>query len=208
MTDVTSSVQDQAETELSRLNSSKALFALTDGEMSEGPLLEALASRLDAIASVYQEWAEDGAADGDSDGVASVAGDATGAVGEHLATVRQAGDLSEESVAPGDDPVAHAIADQEGEAARLGAIVGEALVTGKILDQVVGFFVGNADPQTAGTFRDVRDETDDRREAAEAALSEDAPEEATAAAITVVEAAYDDYVARLEEQGVNPKPVC
>ena len=81
-------------------------------------------------------------------------------------------------------------------------------MTGKVLDQVVGFFVGNADPQTAGTFRDVRDETDERREAAEAALDEDETDAASETATAVVEAAYDDYVARLEAQGVNPKPVC
>jgi hypothetical protein len=203
MTDVTTRVQDEAETELSRLNSSKALFALTDGAMSEGPLLEALATRLDAIATVYQEWADDG--DGE---VATVAGDAAANVGDHLATVRGAGDLPDESGAPADDPVARVLTEQESDAARLGAILGEALVTGKVLDQVVGFFVGNADPQTAGTFRDVRDETDDRQAAAEAALPDDATDAAYEAAEAVVQAAYADYVDRLEAQGVNPKPVC
>jgi hypothetical protein len=201
MTDVSSHVQDDSETELSRLNSSKALFALTEGEMSEGPLLEALATRFDAIATVYQEWGE-----GDSE-AATVAGDAADAVREHLATIREAGDLSEESTDPA-DPVGQVLRDQGGDAARLGAIVGEALVTGKVLDQVVGFFVGNADPQTAGTFREVRDETDERREAAEASLDEDETDAAYEAATAVVEAAYEDYVARLEAQGVNPKPVC
>jgi hypothetical protein len=207
MTDVTSEVQDQAETELSRLNSSKALFALTDGEMSEGPLLVALATRFDAIASVYEEWADEGGTDG-RDELAAVAGDAADTVGDHLATIRAAGDLSEAAVDPADDPVAQALAEREGQAARLGAIVGEALVTAKVLDQVVGFFVGNADPQTAGTFRDVREEIDDRLAAAEAALSVDATDAAAEAAMAVVESAYDDYVARLEAQGVNPKPVC
>jgi hypothetical protein len=203
MTDVSTHVQDQSETELSRLNSSKALFAMTDGEMSEGPLLEALATRFGAISAVYEEWAAE-----DDGEVATVAGEAAETVGEHLATIREAGDLSEGSADAGDDPVADALGEQEGDTARLGAIVGEALVTGKVLDQVVGFFVGNADPQTAGTFRDVRDATEERGNAAEAALSNDQAAAAETAATAVVEAAYDDYVARLEAQGVNPKPVC
>jgi hypothetical protein len=202
MTDISTRVQDDAETELSRLNSSKALFAMTGGEMSEGPLLAALSTRFDAVASVYEEWA---AGDG---AVATVAGDAAETVGEHLPTIREAGDLSEGSGEGETDPVAETLAEQEGEVARLGAIVGEALVTGKVLDQVVGFFVGNADPQTAGTFREVRDATEDRLAAAEAALPAGETDAAVAAATAVVEAAYADYVARLEAQGVNPKPVC
>jgi hypothetical protein len=203
MTDVATHVQNDAETELSRLNSSKALFAMTEGEMSEEPLLSALATRFDAIATVYEEWAAEG--DGE---IAAVAAEAAETVREHLATIRAAGDLSEESASSADDPVGQALSEQANDAARLGAIVGEALVTGKILDQVVGFFVGNADPQTAGTFRDVRDATEERGSAAEAALSDDQADAAEASATALVEAAYDDYVARLEAQGVNPKPVC
>jgi hypothetical protein len=203
MTDVATHVQDDAETELSRLNSSKALFAMTEGEMSEEPLLSALATRFDAIATVYEEWATEGEGE-----VATVAAEAAETVREHLATIREAGERSGDSASAAEDPVGQALADQDGDAARLGAIVGEALVTGKILDQVVGFFVGNADPQTAGTFRKVRDATEERGNAAEAALPDDQAEAAEAAATAVVEAAYDDYVARLEAQGVNPKPVC
>jgi len=78
---------------------------------------------------------------------------------------------------------------------------------------MVGFFVGDADPSTAGTFRDLRDDADADRDRIVAALddrcdSEDDWDRATDAATAVVEATYDDYVETLESMGVKPKNVC
>jgi len=98
-----------------------------------------------------------------------------------------------------------------GGIAVLGALLGHALVSVKTLDQVVGFFVGNADPQTADTFRGMRDAAADRRDRtaeAIAGLDEADHNRAFDAASNVVEAAYEEYVDHLESIGVNPKPVC
>ena len=105
------------------------------------------------------------------------------------------------------------LADLDGEVARLGGLVGWTLVDKKIKEQLTGFFTGQADPQSASTFRSAGSEVEALREDAGDLLAETCDGEADwdgaeAAAITVVEAAYDDYVATLEELGVNPKNVC
>jgi hypothetical protein len=86
-------------------------------------------------------------------------------------------------------------------------------VAGARLDQTVGFFVGDADPQSAQAMRDLRADVDTEREDAVAlldAVCADADDwaHATEAASGVVGAAYDDYVERLEAMGVKPKNVC
>jgi hypothetical protein len=86
-------------------------------------------------------------------------------------------------------------------------------VTDAAVGQTTAFFVGDADPQTASTFREMGEEIDQRREAALAlveavAADETDRERAREAADAVVEAAYGAYVDGLEAIGVNPKPVC
>jgi len=76
-----------------------------------------------------------------------------------------------------------------------------------------GFFTGEADPQTASLFRGYGSTLEDRRDAAVDALAEQADgdddwDRAEEAASGAIQAAYDDYVEKLEAMGVNPKPVC
>jgi len=97
--------------------------------------------------------------------------------------------------------------------ARLGGLVGWALVADETASQCSGFFTGQADPGTASTFRGFREDYEATQEAVLDALadrceSEADWERAAAAATGAIEAAYAEYVERLEAMGVNPKPVC
>jgi hypothetical protein len=86
-------------------------------------------------------------------------------------------------------------------------------VTGKTVEQMVGFFVGDADPTTANTFRELRGDVETQRDDAAELLADtctddDEWDRASEAADAVVEVAYDDYVETLEGMGVKPKNVC
>jgi hypothetical protein len=200
--DVLDAVREDNETALSRLGSSKALYAATGGELVADRVLEAAADDAAAAADAFAAWADDEGHDAAADAFAAAADRAR----DQRATVE--GELD------GHDPdtggaVADHLREVEGTAARAGALAGWSLVSDATLGQVVGFFVGDADPQTASTFRDVRGETEAIQDAAVGLLgSVEDDEAAKAAADAVVQAAYDDYVATLEGMGVNPKDVC
>jgi len=56
-------IRDDNETALSRLGSSKALYALTDGEMEGDAVLTAAADGAHAAAETLEDWADESAAD-------------------------------------------------------------------------------------------------------------------------------------------------
>ena len=194
-TSVQAALEDEYETELSRLGSSKALYALTEGEMEPEAVGGALAAWAAAAADQFEEWAEDDDRD--------VFGEAAGTARD---LVDRIGDPDESNDSAGQ--VAEVLADQSDADARLGALLAWTMVTDRTLSQAVGFFVGNADPQGADRFRDLRTEVDGLREAALDRLDDADRQEALTAAEQVVEAAYDQYVKRLEGLGVKVKPVC
>jgi len=201
--DLLDSVRDDNETALSRLGSSKALYAATGGELVAGQVLRAAADDAAAAADVFGAWADD---EPDGDAAAAFA-DAAEHAEEQLDTVQ--GETDGEYDPATDGPVADHLRGVEGTAARAGALLGWSVVSDETLGQVVGFFVGDADPTTASTFRGVREGTDAVQAAALELLADVGDGDAAkAAADAVVEAAYDDYVATLEGMGVNPKNVC
>ncbi|RDI71817.1 transcription antitermination protein [Halopelagius longus] len=202
--DLADELRDDHETPFSRLGSSKALYALTGGEMDAGPVRAAAADDARSLASVLDEWA----ADEDDDAAASL-------YEELAATARDHAD----SVAPddherGETPETDArLAEFEDTVPRLGGLLGRYLVAQKHVEQMVGFFVGDADPRTASEFRDLRGDVEDARDRVAAALDEtcegdDDWDVARDAADAVVEGAYDEYVETLESMGVKPKNVC
>jgi hypothetical protein len=199
------------ETALSRLGSSKSLYAFTDGELEAVAVRSVSADVSHAAAMTLEAYAADASSEAAADAFASfgdlAAVHATTAAGEHddvpprtphdaVATLEDYGDGSGAS-----------------DAARLGAVVGYALVAKKLAEQVTGFFTGEADPTTASTFReyggDVEAARDDALDALAAVADGDADREAALdAASAVVQGAYEEYTTRLEAMGVNPKPVC
>jgi hypothetical protein len=201
MADIVDEIESSYRTELSRLGSSKALYAATEGEMDTDTLLDVLAAKAAASHDAVAAWADAGGPHADLFADAAATFDA------------QLDDLADRGGSPGGDPgpVYDAMGAFDSPAERLGGLLGHAIVSRALLDQVVGFFVGNADPGAADDFRTVRDAAADRVERAADAvdgLDGDDRDAATAAAERVVAAAYEDYVDRLEAMGVNPKPVC
>ncbi|MGB9964334.1 rubrerythrin family protein [Halobacterium hubeiense] len=200
-------VRDDNETALSRLGSSKSLYAATGGEMDAGPVLEAAADAEHVAAQTFRAWADDEpheeAADV-FDTTASEEDDHTDAVLAELDDYQPADDATgmQASLRGLDDTVE-----------RAGALVGRVLATEKSKEQLTGFFVGQADPQTASLFRDLNDDLDDQRDRALALLetvceTDDDWQTAKDAADEAIQAAYDEYTEQLEAMGVNPKPVC
>ncbi len=248
-TDLVEAVREENNTELSRLGSSKSLYADTDGEMDPDAVLAAMADATYFLAETTDGWANEN--DGYADTYESVAATER----DHYDAI--AGNLDAHE--PGERPAAlEVLRGLESPLSRLGGLLGWTLVVEAKASQATGFFTGQADPQTASLFREfgddyesVRGDLVDAIEAAAAdedvadALAEtgddveygvdedeadtdrntsamdddadadhetirddDALDAARAAADAVVGAAYDEYVERLEAQGVNPKPVC
>ena len=199
--DLIDAVRDDQQTALSRLGSSKILYADTRGEMDPDTVRGAAAAREAAARETFDAWADD----------------SEGAVAELFAAA--AADAADRLAAADSDPVdrefdMHAtLSEFETDAERLGGLLGWTLVDKKVKEQLTGFFTGQADPQTASTFRTaggdietLRDETTDLL--GDVCTDESDWDSAQAAAVAVVSAAYDDYFETLEELGVNPKPVC
>lgn len=198
--DLIDAVRDDQQTELSRLGSSKTLYADTRGEMEPDAIHAAAAAREAAAAATFDAWAD---AEGDAD-AAELFADAASEASDRLGDTEPADrDFSMHATLDGlQTPVE-----------RLGGLVGWTLVDKKFKEQLTGFFTGQADPQTASTYRSAGSEVEALREAAAELLEETFGDEegwnvAEGAAIDVVAAAYDDYVETLEELGVNPKDVC
>jgi len=202
-TDIADDVRDDNETALSRLGSSKALYAITGGEMESDPVLTAAADRAHAASETFAAWvpeADDEAEREHYDAAAQLTADHYEQVLEKLG-----------GHDPADVPAIQSqLRDADDTAARLGGLLGHALVAGKLTEQLTGFFVGEADPQTASLFRGYGDDVDELREDVLDLIDElDLDADAVAAAATdAVQAAYEAYTDRLEEMGVNPKPVC
>ncbi len=192
------------DTELSRLGSSKALYALTGGEMDGPTVRGAAATDAAAAAETFAAWAED------ADGPAA---ERFAAAAETAAAQRD--DVAPDEAAVGDPrPLYETLGGFEDAPERAGGLVARHVVVGAYAGQFVGFFVGNADPTTASEFRSFREAVEDELDAAVDLLEtvcddDDAEwERASDAARAVLAAAYDDYVETLEGMGVKPKNVC
>jgi hypothetical protein len=197
----TDTLRDDHETPLSRLGSSKSLYALTGGEMDGASVRAAAAGEATVTADVLDDWADD-------------------ATGEPATLYADIAADAESHVESADaDPTARAfpeydrLADAETPADRLGGLLAALLLAETRASQMVGFFVGDADPTTASTFRDVRSDYESNRERVGDRLETvcDAEADWDAARETaddVLETAYDDYVETLESMGVKPKNVC
>jgi len=204
-------VRDDKETALSRLGSSKSLYAETEGEMEAEEVFRAAAAAEHAASETFQSWADD--EEGDEQVREAFAAFAE-QERDHYEQVVAKLDGEPEEYEPGEVPAIHEyLRGLDGEVARVGGFLGRTLASGKSKSQMVGFFVGQADPQTAQLFRDLGGDLDGQLERATEVLdevceSEDDYEDALEAASGAIQAAYDEYTETLEGMGVNPKPVC
>jgi hypothetical protein len=201
------SVRTEMETELQRLGSEKSLLAATEARLEPDPVLVTAAAILQTARDTIAEWAD--AADDEA------AGDALRTTADTLA---DAIDRVTAELAGNGDDVATLDApfltlDADGDTERLAAgTLGVPLVLDCLFLQTVSFFVNEADSTRADLFRDLRSETDGMLATGQSALEEccdgDDWDRAERAAVAVVEAAYDDYVDRLDAMGFDPKPIC
>ncbi|WP_256393087.1 rubrerythrin family protein [Natronoarchaeum rubrum] len=202
-TDILDDVRDDNETALSRLGSSKALYAITGGEMESETVLTAAADRAHAASETFAAWVPEE----DDDDATEYYDAAAQLTADHYEQVL--GKLDDHD--PADVPAIQTqLRDADDTAARLGGLLGHTLVASKLVEQFTGFFVGDADPQTASLFRGYGGDVEDLREDVLDLIDDlDADDDAVAAAATdAIQAAYESYTDRLEDMGVNPKPVC
>jgi len=201
-------VRDENETALSRLGSSKSLYAATEGEMETEPVFRAAAEAEHAASETFQRWADDEDA---AESVREVFADFAEQERDHYEQV--VGKL-DESHEPNEVPAIHEyLRGLDTDPARVGGFLGRTLASQKSKEQMVGFFVGQADPQTAQLFRDLGGDLDGQLEhgtelLGEICENEDDWDAALEAANGVIQTAYDEYTETLEGMGVNPKPVC
>jgi len=207
--DFVDSVSEANQTALSRLGSSKSLYAETNGELETEQVLHAAAIAEDAASETFHAWADDEEHAEAAELFATVADEEA----DHYETV--AGELDDppqaaDNETPAIQSVLRAFDDT---VERVGGLVGRCLVAKKSKEQYTGYFTGQADPQTASLFRGLGDDVDAQIEAAADLVdaictTDDDRERAHEAASEAIQAAYDEYTESLEAMGVNPKPVC
>ncbi|MCU4972029.1 rubrerythrin family protein [Halobacteria archaeon AArc-m2/3/4] len=203
-------VETENQTPLSRLGSSKSLYAATEGDIDAEPVLRATADAEYAAWQTFASWADDETNDDVREAFETTATEEEG----HYETVLEELGTEADDYDPAETPALHNYLRERTETVeRLGGFVGRTLASDRSKDQVVGFFVGDADPQTASLFREFGDDLDDQLERALTLLeavceSDEDWERAEASASGAIEAAYGEYVEVLEGMGANPKPVC
>lgn len=201
--------EDAMSVELERLGSSKLLVALTDAELDEPRVLRIAADGEHAAARTFGAWADDETDEGAREAFAELA-----------ARERDHYDRVTDALDGGHDPdradggAIHAeLRSLETTTARLGGLVGRALVGERTHLQVVSFFVNEGNETRAELFRELRADTNASRERA-LELLEDVCEtdedwgRAREATESVIQRAYDEYAESLENLGVDPKPIC
>ncbi|WP_267641379.1 rubrerythrin family protein [Haloarchaeobius amylolyticus] len=203
--DFLETIRNENQTALSRIGSSKSLYAFTGGDMDAETIESVAAGFADVNADLFGAWPNEVDEDTDEEltafyaKVADEEGDWYDDIGAEVSGEDYA---FHEQLREFTDPVT-----------RTAGLVGYTLVELKLADQFVGFYVGNADPQTAQTYRDRKAELEARLDSATehlARICTDDADEALAeeTASNIVQSVYEVYTARLEEMGVNPKPVC
>lgn len=193
-------LEDAYETELSRLGSSKAMYAVTDGEMDTEAVIGAMADRAVAAAETFEAWADAGGP------LAGRFREAAGTARDHAERLAAQSDEVEPTDSP--TPLETYLRGLDSDAERFAGFIAWAEVTDRTLSQAVGFFVGNADTRAANLFRDLRSEVEGLLDGvdSDAPAVEDAPIEETAG--RAVQVAYEHYVETLEGMGIKVKPVC
>ncbi len=208
--DFIDTVRTENSTALSRLGSSKALYAETSGELEAKTVLRAAAIAEDAARETFELWADNEANKAAAELFADVAteeADHYDAVAAEIDNPSRAADVDELPA------IQVTLRGFESTIERAGGLVGRCLVAKKSKEQYTGYFVGDADPQTASVFRDLGSDVDGQLERAADLVdavcetSEDR-DQAQTAATKAIQAAYDEYTQSLEAMGVNPKPVC
>lgn len=201
-------VTDAKTTALNRLGSNKLLVALTDAELTTQRVLEAAADSEHAAHNTFAAWADDEPNEQASEAFVAVAEREA----DHRERVLESMTGAYE---PNDGGALHEyLRGREGAVQRVAAgMVGRGLVADRTHQQVISFFVNEADSRRADLFRELREETTDGTERGLELLealceSDEDWQDARDVAEYTVQVAYDDYADALTGMGVDPKPVC
>ena len=207
--DFVDAVREANATALSRLGSSKALYAETDGDLDPEPVLRAAAVAEDAARETFAAWADDEENADAAELFERVADEEA----DHYETV--AAEIDDAPRAADNDvpAIQSVLRSFDDTVERAGGLVGRCLVAKKSKEQYTGYFTGEADPQTASLFRGLGSDVGEQISAAADLVdavcgSDDERERAHDAASEAIQAAYEEYTESLEAMGVNPKPVC
>lgn len=206
--EVVAAVREDAQTELDRLGSEKALVAATTANLERTAVLAAAAGAEARARDTFEAWVDDESHDAAHDAFAAAA--ATEA-DHHDRVVDRLDDAPE---APDPDALHEYLRGLDDTVARVGAgLVGRSLASSRSLLQFVNFFVNEADATAADLFREMRADSDDMvdrgAELLDVVCEADADyRRAHDAAVEAVEIAYREYAEQLETMGLDPKPVC
>jgi hypothetical protein len=201
-------VEESKRTQLDRLGSSKLLVALTGARIERERVLEVAAHSEHAARETFRAWA----ADESDDAVRAAFETVAEQEDTHLDRVLAALD-HEVDLADGGPMHAYLRGREETVERVASGMVGRPLVSLRAHNQLIGFFVNEADESGADLFRDLKRETaaviddgcallDDLCE------TDDDWERARMVAEYVIQVAYDDYADSLTEMGLGVKDVC
>ncbi|ELY90511.1 ferritin family protein [Natrinema altunense] len=207
-TDFQQSIEASMTVELDRLGSSKLLVALTDADLTEGRVLRTAARSERAAMETLEAWATDET----NEDVRRLFAEYRDQEHDHYDRITAM--LADDEVDAGDAGPMHAkLRSLEATTARLGGLVGRALVADRTHLQLISFFVNEGDTKRADCFRELRTETAAQGDRAAERLGDvstdsDDWERARTVAEDVIDIAYGAYADSLADLGVDPKPIC
>ena len=201
-------VEKSKRTELDRLGSSKLLIALTGAQIERERVLEVAAHSEHAARETFRAWAAD-----EPNPAAESAFEAVAAQ-EDTHLERVLAELEADVNLADGGPMHAYLRGRDDTVERIASgMVGRPLVSVRAHNQIIGFFVNEADETRANLFRDLKTETvavvDDGCDLLEELCETDEDwERARLVADYVVQVAYDDYADSLTEMGLGVKDIC
>lgn len=203
-------VRADNETALERLGSEKSLLAATEARLETDAVLTTTAAVLSAARDGVDQWAGTVIGNEAIETLETAAARLEEAY-ERVAAELDDADDTELTLASVDVP--YLDFSVEGDVQRVAAAtIALPLVLDRLFLQGVSFFVNEADNARADLFRDLRAMTDDLlaegKDRLDQLCDEQGWDRASEAIETTIEAAYDDYVQRLDAMGFDPKPIC
>lgn len=197
--DLVDVLRSDHEVALAELGSSKALYAHTGGTVDAERVNAAARRELSGVSSTFESWA------------GTESDDRAAALFETAA--RMVEDQHDAIGPPDEGPRKRdsrfEVPSVEGTPERLGGLLGWTLVTEATVEQMIDFFVGHADPDTAETYRGVRDSVEHLRDRAATTIELDCESDrdwtsAQAAASETIEAADAAHRETLAALDVDP----
>jgi hypothetical protein len=206
--ELVANVRAERETELGRLGSEKAVVAATGAQLETGPVLSAAARLLDGGADTLAAWTDEV----EHEAARAAFTDAAGSLADHRDAILG---IDDDASADGDVPyVVDELRTAERTPERVAAgLVALPLVADRLLLQVINFLVNEGARGAADTVREARSDLQAMPEDAADLLDDVCDDDgdwvtAQQAATDAIGTAYDEYAERLEEMGLDPKPVC